>query len=142
MDVMLGPCEGHQGMKRERVVTAEKLPSVGEERPLANFCRRWKIAELSLFGSALRDDFALDSNLDFLVSFAPDATWSLFDHVDMEEELTALLGRPADLMERSAVERSENWIRREDILGSAQMIYAIAIGTRRRAMDNTESQGY
>jgi len=36
---------------------------------LAAFCRRWRIRELCVFGSALRDDFGPDSDLDFLVSF-------------------------------------------------------------------------
>ena len=111
-------------MKSKRVVTAENLPSIIAERTFAIFCRRWEITELSLFGSAVRDDFGPDSDLDFLVSFSPDATWNLLDHVDMEEELTTLLGRPADIVTRNAVERSENWIRREAILGSARVIYA------------------
>ena len=58
---------------------------------LEEFCRRWKIAELRVFGSALREDFRPDSDLDLLVTFAPDADPSLLDHVAMEEELAALL---------------------------------------------------
>jgi predicted nucleotidyltransferase len=54
---------------------------------IADFCRRWKITELALFGSVLREDFRADSDVDVLVTFAPDATWSPFDHVDMEDEL-------------------------------------------------------
>jgi uncharacterized protein len=88
------------------------------------FCRRWKIVELSLFGSALREDFRPDSDVDLLVRFAPDANWSLFDHAQMELELVSLLGREVDLLTRSAVERSANWIRREEILGTARPLYA------------------
>jgi len=44
---------------------------------IAEFCRRWKITELALFGSVLRDDFRPDSDVDVLVTFAPDAPWSL-----------------------------------------------------------------
>jgi len=87
---------------------------------LENFCRRWKIQELSVFGSALRDDFGPDSDLDLLVSFAPDADWSLLDHVAMEEELSGALQRKVDLVSRRAVERSSNWIRRKAILESAE----------------------
>ncbi len=58
----------------------------------AEFCRRWKITEFALFGSVLRDDFRPDSDVDVLVTFAPDAEWSLFDHLDMEEELSVILG--------------------------------------------------
>lgn len=90
---------------------------------IAEFCRRWKIIELSLFGSVLREDFQPDSDVDVLVSFAPDVTWSLWDLVTMQEELTQVLGREVDLVERRAVERSENYIRRRHILNSAERIY-------------------
>ena len=55
---------------------------------LEEFCRRWRIAELRVFGSALREDFRPDSDLDLLVRFAPEADPSLLDHVAMEEELS------------------------------------------------------
>ncbi len=45
---------------------------------IADFCRRWKITEFALFGSVLRDDFRPDSDVDVLVTFAPDARWGLF----------------------------------------------------------------
>jgi predicted nucleotidyltransferase len=56
----------------------------------AEFCERWKIAEPARLGSVLRDDFRPDSDVDILVSFAPEADWSLFDHLRMEEELSGL----------------------------------------------------
>ena len=87
------------------------------------FCRRWRITELALFGSILGDDFGPNSDVDFLVTFDPDAHWTLFDLVEMEEELGTLLDRPADLVSRDAVERSENWIRRRAILDSARPYY-------------------
>jgi hypothetical protein len=90
---------------------------------IADFCRRWQISEFALFGSALRDDFGPDSDLDILVTFAPEADWSLLDHVRMEEELEAMLGREVDLVSRRAIERSPNWIRRQEILGTAQTFY-------------------
>ena len=96
--------------------------AIDRER-IADFCRRWKIVEFSLFGSVLRDDFRPDSDIDVLVSFASDAEWSLFDHVAMEDELTAMIGRKVDLLSRRAIERSENWIRRKAILGSAEAVY-------------------
>lgn len=94
------------------------------EPDLAAFCLRWKIAELAVFGSALREDFGADSDVDLLVTFAPDADWSLLDHVRMQEELAQLLGRPADLVSRRAIERSPNPIRKRAILGSARTVYA------------------
>ena len=89
---------------------------------IAEFCRRWKIVRLELFGSALRDDFGPDSDLDFLYTFADDASWGL-DFVTIGDELSGIVGRPVDLISRRAVERSHNWIRRKAILASAQVIY-------------------
>src|SRR5512136_2071610 len=91
---------------------------------IANYCRRWKITEFSLFGSVLREDFRPDSDIDVLVTFASDARWSLFDLVEMEDELSRILRRHVDLVEREAVARSPNYIRRKNILQSAQVIYA------------------
>jgi hypothetical protein len=93
------------------------------EDKIADFCRRWKISELALFGSVLRDDFRADSDVDVLVTFAEDARWTLFDIVHMEDELKALFGREVDLSERRAVEKSENYIRRRSILKSARTVY-------------------
>lgn len=90
---------------------------------LADFCRRWQITELALFGSALRDDFHPESDVDVLVTFAVNAHWSLFDLVSMQEELQTIVGREVDLVERRAVEKSENYIRRRHILESAEPFY-------------------
>ena len=89
---------------------------------LADFCRRWRIVEFALFGSVLRDDFRPESDVDVLVSFAPDASWSLGDRARMEDELRQILGREVDVVERAAVERSENYIRRRHILRSLQRL--------------------
>jgi predicted nucleotidyltransferase len=94
-----------------------------DEGRLATFCRRWKIAELAVFGSALRSDFRPDSDVDLLVTFSPEADWSVLDHVTMETELSEIVGRRIDLVNRRAVERSGNWIRREAILGSAEPFF-------------------
>jgi predicted nucleotidyltransferase len=93
------------------------------EGKLADFCRRWKISELALYGSVLRDDFRPDSDVDVLVTFEDGARWTLFDFVNMEDELKALFGREVDLSERRAVEKSENYIRRRSILESARTVY-------------------
>lgn len=90
---------------------------------IERFCRKWKVAELALFGSVLRPDFGPESDVDVLVSFAPDAEWSIFDLMEMEEELSAIFGRKVDLVERRAVERSENYIRRRQILSTAEPVY-------------------
>ena len=93
---------------------------------IASFCRKWKVVELSLFGSALRDDFGLESDLDFLVTFADDADWSLLDHAAMELELVELLGREVDLVSRRGIERSGNELRKRQILDSARSVYRAA----------------
>jgi predicted nucleotidyltransferase len=90
---------------------------------LTDFCRRWKIVNLSFFGSVLRDDFGPDSDIDVLVTFAQDAHWGLFDMVHMQEELKEILGRDVDLVSRRAIETSRNYIRRKAILSSAEVIY-------------------
>ena len=88
------------------------------------FCVRWKVAELAVFGSAVRDDFRADSDLDVLVSPEPGVVWSLMDLGTMREELIELSGRPVDLLVRRAVEESPNWIRRKAILDSAEVVFA------------------
>ena len=82
----------------------------------AAFCQKWKIAEAWLFGSALREDFKPESDVDILVRFAPGAKWSLFDIVTMRDELAEIFGRKVDLVERGAVERSTNPFRKRHIL--------------------------
>jgi len=93
------------------------------EVKIGEVCRKWKIAEFALFGSVLRGDFRSSSDIDVLVSFEPRAQWSLMDVVEMQNELETILGRKVDLVERSAIERSENYIRRRYILDSAEPVY-------------------
>jgi uncharacterized protein len=90
---------------------------------IADFCRRWQITELALFGSVLRDDFRPDSDVYALATFTPNAPWTLLDHVQLRDELAGIIDRRVDLISRRAVERSENWIRRREILGTAQTLY-------------------
>ena len=92
---------------------------------IAEFCQRWKITKMELFGSVLRDDFGPNSDLDVLVTFVPDAHWTLFDLVDMRDEFIALSGRSVDFLTRKSIERSRNDIRRKAILESAQVIYEV-----------------
>ena len=91
---------------------------------ITEFCRRWKIVELSLFGSVLRDDFRPDSDVDVLVVFAPDATWRFYDLLDMKDEPEAIFGRRVDLIEKRLVKSSPNYIRRRHILAHAERVYA------------------
>jgi uncharacterized protein len=90
---------------------------------LAAFCRRWHVSELALFGSALREDFRPDSDIDVLVSFAPGTRLSLFDMARMQAELKELFGREVDLVSKRGLENSRNYLRRKQILASAQVIH-------------------
>ncbi len=65
-----------------------------------------------------------NSNLDVLVTFEADADWGIFDIARMQNELSDLVGRPVDLVERSAIEESRNPIRRREILDTAYTVYA------------------
>lgn len=94
-----------------------------DHEKIAEFCRRWKITEFALFGSVLRDDFRPDSDVDVLVTFAPETRYSLFDLVRIQDELKQIFGREVDLVERRAVEKSENYIRRKHILSSVEPVY-------------------
>ena len=78
------------------------------EREIADFSRRWRVSELALFGSVLREDFGPGSDVDVLVSFFPDARLGLFGFVGMQEELAEILGRHVDLVSRRAVQASTN----------------------------------
>ena len=91
---------------------------------LADFGRKWGVSELALFGSAVREDFRPDSDLDVLVTPSVGRVWSLLQLGEMREELSVISGRPVDLVVRRAVERSPNWIRRREILESAETVYA------------------
>ncbi|GIV77943.1 MAG: hypothetical protein KatS3mg050_2337 [Litorilinea sp.] len=92
---------------------------------LTQFCQRWKIREMAVFGSALRPDFRPESDIDILVTFEDGADWGLLDHMRMEQELQTLLHRDVDLVTRRAVEKSQNWIRRKEILDTATVIFPL-----------------
>lgn len=96
------------------------LPVSLDRARLAEWCLRWKVRALAVFGSALREDFGPTSDVDLLVTFEPDAAWSLIDHARMEQELTDIIGRKVDLVSRAGLERSPNWIRRQAILETAR----------------------
>jgi predicted nucleotidyltransferase len=94
------------------------------EEELGRFCQKWQILELAFFGSVLRDDFRSDSDLDVLVTFANTAHWSLLEHLQMQQELTTIFGKEVDLISKRAIEQSDNWLRREEILNAAQVFFA------------------
>ena len=91
---------------------------------VAEFCRKWGIRELALFGSVLRDDFRPDSDIDVLVTFEEGIEPSLDDWLAMEDEIGAVFGREVDLVQRDLVEANRNYIVRKHILRTARAIYA------------------
>jgi hypothetical protein len=109
--------------ERVEEVGVKSCPIAIPQDEIADFCRRWRIAELALFGSVLRPDFREDSDVDFLVTFADEARWTLFDLVQMKEELSGILGREVDLVSRRGIEASRNYIRRREILSSAEVVH-------------------
>jgi predicted nucleotidyltransferase len=88
---------------------------------IAEFCERWQIKELALFGSTLREDFRPDSDVDVLVVFEDNAPWGLFDLMRAEEELEHMFGRKVDLVEKNTI---RNPFRRQHILKHHEVIYA------------------
>ena len=90
-------------------------------KKISEFCRRWEVVEFSLFGSALRDDFRPDSDVDVLVTFSKEAQISLFDLVQMQLDLEKIFHRSVDIIEKDAL---ENPFRKREILRTAQVIYA------------------
>ena len=90
---------------------------------LSDFCQRWQVSELALFGSVLRDDFSANSDVDILVSFTPNHSWGL-EFIQMREELATLFKRPVDLLTYQSLISSHNSLRRQVILDSLEVIYA------------------
>jgi predicted nucleotidyltransferase len=91
-----------------------------DTKAVRDCCRWWKVKELSVFGSILRDDFRPDSDVDLLVDYEEGVMWSLFDLIDAKQELTACLGRKVDLVVKGQLK----WVIRDRVLESAKVIYA------------------
>lgn len=92
-----------------------------DRQRIAELCRRYGVAELALFGSVLRDDFGTDSDVDVLVSFAPEVHPSLLELAELREDLTDIFGREVDVVERAGL---RNPFRRRAILSTAETVYA------------------
>lgn len=102
-----------------------RVPDLLPLSRIEHLCQESGVRQLAIFGSVLRPDFRPDSDVDFLVRFKPEAERPWMGHFDhLQEELKGLLGRDVDLVDWDAVEKSRNWIRRQAILGSAQLLYA------------------
>lgn len=97
------------------------LPIILPSEKLEIFYQRWDVTEFALFGSVLRVDFRPDSDIDVMVAFSPQATWSLLDLVRMQQELEDIFKRPVDLVERDTI---HNPFRKRSIEENLQVIYA------------------
>lgn len=105
----------------------KSIPTTKIELPIEAIralCDKYGVEQLAVFGSVLRNDFRPDSDVDFLVEFKNNdyGPW-MSKLMDLEEELSLLLQRKVDLVSKSGIEQSRNWIRRKSILRSAQVIY-------------------
>jgi predicted nucleotidyltransferase len=92
-----------------------------DQERIAEFCRKWRVKEMSVFGSALRADYGPGSDVDVLVDIEDSAPWTAFDLVDMIDELKDIFGCDVDLIEKSAM---RNPFRRYEILRTREVIYA------------------
>lgn len=91
---------------------------------IAQLCRKYGVAQLALFGSALREDFHAGSDVDFLVRFRNNDYGPWMSKVmELEEDLSALFNRKVDVVSWAGIEQSRNAIRRNAVLESAQVIY-------------------
>lgn len=95
-----------------------------QEKKLSEICRRYRISELALFGSALRENYTEKSDIDLLVEFIPDSGITLFNIVDLKEEFEKLFGREVDIVSKNAVKRSRNYLRKKAIFENVKVIYA------------------
>jgi len=101
-----------------------------DRKAIEAFCCKWRITELGLFGSVLKPgEFRDDSDVDFLVTFEAAAGWTLFELVEMQDELKSIIGRDVDLVEKSVVERSPNYIRRRQILENQRTFWSEPVKT-------------
>jgi uncharacterized protein len=105
------------------VALLDRLASPPRPETISAFCARWGIAELALFGSVLREDFGLCSDVDVLLTFTPGADPTP-DREAVRQDLEAVFGRPVDVVYRRVIEGDPNYIIRRAILDSARVLYA------------------
>lgn len=124
-------CEAHSASGE---IPVQKIPvqkiydRLGLTPPqLMEFCQKWQIAELAVFGSILRDDFRADgddpSDIDLLFRYLPNTNMSLLRRARMKIEMEKLCQRPVDLVLFSETIASHNLNRKKYILESARLIY-------------------
>jgi hypothetical protein len=90
-------------------------------KQIEDFCRKYGVAEFSLFGSILRDDFGPDSDIDIMLAFHPGHGFTFENTPDIQDDLQRLFGRAVDVIEKG---RIRNPIRRQNIMNTYQVVYA------------------
>jgi len=89
------------------------------------FCQQNYICELGLFGTVLHNDFRPNSGIGVLVGFKHEHRPEAVKLGEMQDELEKIFGQNVDLVERQAVETSDNYIRRRHILKTVEPIYSV-----------------
>lgn len=110
-------------MQTKKIETILKFRLGISEEKLSQFCQKWNIKELALFGSVLNNRFCADSDIDILLSFQPNSRQGLLTLARIKHELEDLFRRDVDITLKDAISKSNNWIRRQEILQTAQIIY-------------------
>jgi predicted nucleotidyltransferase len=90
------------------------------DQEIAELCRRYRVRELSVFGSFLRDDFRQDSDIDLLVEFTPDAEIGFLALARLGRELSGVLHRPVDLVPKAGLKQKI----RDEVLSCRKVLYA------------------
>jgi uncharacterized protein len=93
------------------------------QKHISDFCRRWKIVRLEIFGSATREDFNPKSDIDLLVEYDPDFHRTLVDMDQMQEEIEDIFQRKVDLISKRSIQQSPNPYKRKNILDNSIVIY-------------------
>jgi predicted nucleotidyltransferase len=104
--------------------TMEKLQKNGiflNYDEVVSVCNKYRITELSIFGSSIRDDFTQNSDIDILVSFDHCSEVTLFDIMQLENDFSKLVNRKVDIVEKESL---KNPIRKNKILSTREIIYA------------------
>ena len=94
-----------------------------DSEKLKQFCQSNLIAELAVFGSILRDDFSSNSDVDVLITYLPDAPRGLLEKVQLKDKFENRFRRPVELISKTSIENSYNWIKRSSILNSCEVLY-------------------
>jgi predicted nucleotidyltransferase len=85
-------------------------------------CEKYHLSELSVFGSAIRDDFHEGSDVDILISFDDKFYSTICDILDIKDYFSGIFKREIDVVEKEGL---RNPLRKEDILSTREIIYAV-----------------